>query len=376
MSRKLIESNDNYKVYLNEETGVKYFISPEANYTFDSKSGMMCMWGKTFKDSPTVFPAPNILDIEITDICSGIGYGENRRVCPFCYKSNLPTNDSNMSFETFKKIFDILPKSLTQIAFGADATLTSNPDLWKMMEYCRENGVVPNITAAQIDDETADKLVQYCGAVAISKYHDKDICYDSIKRLTDRGLHQVNMHFMISEETYDRALETLEDIKTDERLSKLNAIVFLSLKQKGRGVGYHPLSQEKFDNLLKIAVSNKIGVGFDSCSSYKAMLAFNNPEILEILGTESAEGIKSCIIPCESTLESNYINVKGFWYPCSFCEGENDWKEGINVLECTSTSDFLNKVWINKKTEEFRKSLLNTACNNSEHCRTCPYYNV
>jgi hypothetical protein len=54
----------------------------------------------------------------------------------------------------FKKVFDKLPKNLTQIAFGADASATANPDLFRMMEYCRENGVVPNITVADINPDS------------------------------------------------------------------------------------------------------------------------------------------------------------------------------------------------------------------------------
>lgn len=362
MNKVLIEKSDKYKYEVSIiDNKTKIFSSPEANYVFDMNNGNMITFGKTLDDDGVKFPAPNILDIEITDICTGI----NGKVCPFCYKANLPTNGNNMSFETFKKILEVYPKSLTQIAFGADSTLKSNPDIWRMMEYSRSLNIIPNVTAAQIDDETADKLATYCGAVAISRYHDKDVCYDSIKRLTDRGMKQINMHFMIAEETYERALETLEDIKNDPRLSKLNAIVFLSLKKKGRGVGFHTLSQEKFNNLIKIARDYKIGVGFDSCSSLKALRAY-----------EDDPQIKSCVLDCESTLHSSYINVHGYYYPCSFCEGEGDWKEGINVLDCTSTDDFLDKVWNHEKTERFRNILLHTACNNKEHCRTCPYYEV
>jgi len=55
------------------------------------------------------------------------------------------------------------------------------------MEYCREQGVVPNITVAEISDETADKLVKYCGACAISRYENKDICYDSVEKIYPYG---------------------------------------------------------------------------------------------------------------------------------------------------------------------------------------------
>ncbi len=50
---------------------------------------------------------------------------------------------------------------------------------------------------------------------------------------------------------------------------------------------------------------------------------------------------------CESFgIFSSYINVDGDYYPCSFCEGEKDWKEGISVLDCES---FNKDIWLEKK---------------------------
>ena len=366
MEFNIIEKSEKYKysVGLSNDKKAKIFKSPNANYLFNLEDGQMLSWGQRFEDDPQRFPAPNILDCEISTICHGV----NGKVCPFCYKANTP-NGRNMSFETFKHILDVYPKSLTQVAFGADATLTSNPDLWKMAEYCRQNNIVPNITAAQIDDETADKLVKYMGAVAISVYEDKDVAYDSIKRLTDRGMTQVNIHLMIAQETFERAKQVLSDVKTDPRLEKLNAVVMLSLKKKGRGIGFHPLTQEQFNELVKYARENKIGIGFDSCSSLKAYNAFkDNPNV------------QNMIIPCESSLESSYINVDGEYFPCSFTEGikdENtDWEKGISVLECNSVEEFLDKIWHNKKTLKFSDMLLHTCDKNEFKCRSCPLYNV
>ena len=175
---------------IKEHGNIKQMSSPLANYIFNKETGTMVTWGETKDTEPPRFPAPTILDIEITTICKG--------GCKFCYKSNT-AEGKNMSLGAFKHILDVFPNTLTQIAFGADADLTANPDLWKMMEYAREKGIVPNITAAWIDENTADKLARYCGAVALSRYeHSKDKCYDSVKMLTDRGMQQVNMHFMLA----------------------------------------------------------------------------------------------------------------------------------------------------------------------------------
>ena len=195
-----------------------------------------------------------------------------------CYKANT-MNGKNMTLDTFKHILDIYPKSLTQIALGADYDLSTNPWLFDMMDYARSKNIIPNITAGFISDEKADELAKRVGAVAVSCY-DIDKCADSVKRMTDRRILQTNIHYMIAEETYWRAFELIDAIKKDARFSKLNALVFLSLKTKGRAEnGFTPLSQEKFNNLVKYAIDNKVRVGFDSCSSLKAHRA------LDALGT-------------------------------------------------------------------------------------------
>ena len=165
----------------------KYLESPNYNYKFDLRTGTFYEWGATKEENPTGCPfGPTILDIEITTICNGPTcsipgselFGKTIP-CNFCYKSNGPVG-TNMSFETFKKILDKMPKDsnghhvLTQVAIGGSACAETNPDLWKMMEYCRENKVIPNITVADINPETAEKLVGVCGAVAVSAYPAPD----------------------------------------------------------------------------------------------------------------------------------------------------------------------------------------------------------
>lgn len=352
-----IEEGKNYSVYLNKN--YKLFKSEEANYIFNMKNGFTMTWNPKTNEDPLYFPAPTILDCEISTGCEGIG--KEGKVCSYCYKSSLHEGH-NMSFETFKHIIDIFPKSLQQVAFGSSAKLKVNPDLWKMMEYCRQNNIVPNITAADVDDEVADKLSELCGAVAISLHGDFDICYNSVKRLTDRGMTQVNIHAVISEETFDEVMKLFHDRLTDPRLEKLNAIVCLSLKQKGRGINHKRLSQEKFNELVKFARDNEISIGFDTCSAPKVYEAFKDDE-----------RVKNYIEACESSLSSSYTNSYGEYFPCSFTEGTEGWEEGINVLECNSTQDFIDKVWNNPRTVEFRNNLIKTVCNG---CRSCPIYDI
>lgn len=335
-----------------EDDNEKLFFSKNFNYIFNKKNGTTAFWGKTLSEDPEKAPFNMLLDMEITQTCSGIG---NYGPCKHCYKSYH--SGHNMTLEEARIIIDKLPKQCTQIAFGTDAKLESNPSWFEIFKYARKKGFIPNVTVADIDDATADKLASVCGAVAVSRYHDKDICYNSVKRLTDRGMIQVNIHMLLSKETIDDVYELINDIIHDERLEKLNAVVFLSLKQKGRGVSYHPITQDEFAEIAQKCIDLQLKFGFDSCSA---------PKFLSMIENTDKAYMKSYVEKCESGCFSFYINAEGYGYPCSFSEGVGKWKTGIDVLHC---EDFINDVWNNPRLEEFRQNLLT----NNRHC---PLYNI
>jgi hypothetical protein len=335
------------------------------NYDFNKENGLFIRWGKNIEDDPLIAPAPEILDLEISEGGQCLGN------CAFCYKGNGGNSPiHNLSFNDFKTIFHKLPKTLTQIAFGI-MNISTNPDFFKMMEYSRENGVIPNYTCHGLDvsDEYAKRTSELCGAVAVSVYN-KEKSYDSIKKFTDNGMTQVNIHFMIAQETYDRAFEIVDDIATDPRLSKMNAIVFLQLKKKGRGEnGFNYIgSVDKYKKLINYCEEKKVRYGFDSCSAplyFKSMEGTKEYKLATVIGE-----------PCESSCFSSYINCYGDFFPCSFAEGEGDWKEGLSVLNC---NDFVKDVWMNEKVKKFRHSLIHssdvcTNCVSQKYCRSCPIY--
>lgn len=342
----------NTKFYKNNN--MRYFRSDDFNFNFNMENGHTIIWGNTIHNDPEVAPFPIICDMEITTICGGIS---NYGPCKFCYKSNT-LNGKYMPFEKAKKIIDNLPEGITQIAFGVDAKLESNPDWYKIFKYSREKGIIPNVTVADITMETAKKIASVCGAVAVSRYDDKNICYDSVQRLTDAGMKQTNMHLMISKETFQTAIETIDDINNDERLKSLNAVVFLSLKKKGRGEKYHPLSQKEFNVIVKLCLEKNIRFGFDSCSAHKFLNYIKDDSKLKHLAVYCE--------PCESSIMSSYINVDGEFFPCSFVEGTNGWESGIDVSECT---DFVEDVWLNPRVQNFRESLLMNK-------RNCSIFNI
>lgn len=369
---------DKKPLYLIKETSkIKRLVSPSFNYYFDKVTGFHAQWGKTQEENPErSFFGPTIADIEVVSMCKGPG----GKLCPFCYKANTPKGEY-MTFEQYKTIFSKLPHTLTQIAFGADADCSLNPDLFQIMQYTRDNGVIPNITVADISEETANKLGALCGAVSVSWYGvhtKKDYCYDSIEKLSrnlrkfkdGNTLQSVNMHFMLSKETLPYIDELINDIKTDKRLEHLNAVVFLSLKQKGRGVKFQGCTKEEFKTVVDRMLAEKINFGFDSCGAGKFLESVKDHPNYATFETYAE--------PCESTKFSLYINEKGQCVPCSFMENM-DWNKHSDVKyfdmlddSIKDANDFVKKVWNSPEYLDFGKCS-NCAIANGQGCHI---YNV
>lgn len=333
---------------------IRSLCSPNYKYTFDTKTGFFRRWGKTVKDDPdwSLF-GPEILDLEISTVCT--------KGCKFCYKDNTK-DGKNMSFETFKTILHKMPKNLLQVAFGV-GDLKANPDLISIISYCRYNDynkIVPNIT---INDSTEDSrllsfLALFCGSVAVSYYGLTSL--DIAEKLIQSGCDQTNIHYVLSEESKEEVETLFRLISKNEVLREgLNAIVFLCLKPKGRGREQRPCTDPKdYKKLYELSKKYEITIGFDSCSA--------NNLLKGLEGSDEYEELAVCVEPCESGLFSSYINVDGKFVVCSFAEGEEGHKEGIDVVNC---SNFMKDVWFSDYLVQWRKKLL---ANN----RSCPIFNL
>lgn len=373
------KNNDKYIIFRNKK-GDKFVTSSDTSFNllFKKDSGFTCKWGKTFEEDPTHCPfGPEIADIEITKSCFGPRNKDGVHTpCKFCYKSNSGCGEY-MTFETFKNIFGKINQSrvLTQIAFGVDAGCKTNPDVWKIFDYCIKNDVTPNVTVADIEDqETADNLMSRVGAIAVSFYPltDKNRCYDTIKLLTDtkKKLHRdrvaINIHALVAEETYEYLFELMDDMKNDPRLiGNVNAVVFLSLKQKGRGVHFNRITDEQYKKLVDTGFEKSIPMGFDSCGANKFLKAISDRPL------DERNRLESMTESCESTLFSSYFDVNGVFYPCSFMEKEGEWAQGIDV---TKIKDFYSEVWHEPRVEKWREAAIKEI--RCHGCNKCPYYNV
>ena len=338
-----------------EKGHLKICRSSDYNFIFNKKTGFFARWGKTKKDDPQYGPSPEILDLEIS---SG---SDCKGKCPFCYKGNgVGEETHNMTLDEFKTIFHKLPKTLTQIAYGI-LNISTNSDFFPMMEYARNNGVIPNYTCHGLDvtPEIAKRTSELCGAVAVSIIN-KEKTYDAIKMFSiDNNMSQVNMHYVLADQTYERAFEIVDDISVDPRLKQMNAIVFLQYKHKNENSPYHSvLDVEKYKKLTEYCQEKNVRYGMDSCSAGIFIESMkNNPDkkMMELF-----------VEPCESGLMSSYISCKGKFFVCSFAEGEDEWVEGLDVLHC---NDFIEDIWNHPRLIKWRERLIRNE-------RNCPIYDL
>jgi MoaA/NifB/PqqE/SkfB family radical SAM enzyme len=329
---------------------IQYFNSKDYNLTFNTETGETNRWGATVEDDPQFAPAPEIMDISVSDRCN--------KNCNFCYRSNTP-NGTIMTLNDFKSLMSKIVVKKGNITFPSQVALSngslgSNPELYEIMEHCRSIGVVPNITISGdgLDDYHTTQLVKYCGAISVSNYN-KDTCYGAVKKLTDAGLKQCNIHQLISSENYDQCLAVADDTTTDPRLKNLNAIVYLTLKKKGRGVNSENVSFEEYKKLIRFLLDNKISFGSDSCGCH----AF-----LKCLTEEERKMYEPMVDPCESGCFSYYISANLKAFPCSFAEG----KESGMSLQGTKHFD---EIWHSPVNLDWRERLLSKG-------RECPLYDL
>lgn len=360
-----------------ETKSIKTCKNSSYNYFFRKDTGFFQRWGTTLKDDPShsIF-GPEIADIEISTaekdhFITPNGWLETPGGCPgfgcknVCYKSNaVGTKSIHMPLDTLKLLLSKITQipTLCQIAYGI-LSIHSHPQMWDIFRHTRSIGLIPNFTfngGDSLTDEDAQNIRSLCGAVSVSVNKvNKQQAFDNIEKLTKLGMSQVNIHYVLSDKSYNGAFQLVNEIISDRRLSKLNALVFLMFKETGCGIGhYSPIRDvDQFKQLVEHCRNKKINFGMDSCSA----------PIFEkaIEGDSLEENMKQTSERCESTCFSCYINAFARAFPCSFTEQTKKYN-GVDVLGC---KNFLKDVWFSDEFVGFRRRLL-------KNHRECPDFDL
>ena len=352
--------NDIWTVYHGSTFKMTMNESHTYHCFFSKLDGFNLRFGKTIDDDPEYCAlGPEIADIEIvTGSCPKV----NSENCRWCYKNNTSAPGKVMTLEDFQEIISRFPINLTQVALGITG-VKSNPYLKDILIYLRKLGIIGNLTltGADLDDEMADVLCEYCGACAVSCYDKaKELCYSTIKRLYDnakekfnRDMH-LNMHIVIADFSMDHIMDVLNDIK-DGKVPGLRSVVMLHAKPVGRAKNLDcSLSKENLTKVIKFCLDNNISFGFDSCNGH------NVQDILMDMGKPE---LCSSIEPCESGRMSIYVNVEGKITPCSFVEHvyEN------SAIDLLNTDVMVKDIWMTDK-------MLNAFRNCTKCSKSCPIY--
>ena len=323
--------------------GLRQISTKGYNYIFNPTNGFTVRCGDTMEEDPFIGPVPELADISINNVCD--------RGCDFCYKDSSMVGKT-MSLEDYRKVLDNLPLTWQLALGGGEPTL--HPDFIEILKITREEyDKVPNYTTngTHLTGKIVAATKAYCGAVAVSYSDRDDVWIKAAKTFIDCGV-KTNIHFVVSEETVQTAMNLLVDLELTPEvlgLEGLNAVVFLLYKPVGRADKAKTLTVDSAVNFLNYAFSQGgAQVGFDSCFVKHIYVAEQAGKIevpWELLDT------------CESSRFSIYVSEDLEVIPCSFGCG-SDYTESLREKS-------IKDIWIGEKFSKFREIL-------KKDCYACP----
>lgn len=286
----------------------KIFKNDAYEILFNTITGFEVLRGINGNDDPFWLELPSLLDIGIMGTC--------QNACPFCYQGHI--KEPNMKFEDFKWVIDQVKHHTNQVALGGRGDPNKHKEFEKIVQYARENGVVPNYTTSGIGlTDREVEISKMCGAVAVSDY-ERSFTYRAIKMFMDAGI-KTNIHQIFSRGTFTKSMKIiygynpwrLQRGRSKVDLSRLNAVVFLLFKPQGAGkniAGLVPTTYQ-LKSFSEIVLRGKatFKIGMDSCL-VNHVIKYASPSKGQLLSLDTCEGARM----------SAYITPDLKMMPCSF----------------------------------------------------------
>ena len=327
----------------------KKFENEDYEVYFNTKTGMEVLKGKDDID-PFKTELPLLIDVGIMGSCLNS--------CSFCYQGRV--DEPHMTLENFKSIIDQVKHHVNQVALGGRGDPNLHPQFKEIVEYSRNNGVIPNYTTsgANLSHEQVE-ISKMCGAVAVSDYR-LPCTYEALERLMNAKI-KTNIHLIFSRPNFDRSMKILYGYNpwlknqvgvgkiSQVDIDKLNAVVFLLFKPQGEGRNVRGLMPSKMQIQsfadLAFTPKAKFKIGMDSCL-INHVLKYSNPSELQ----------KMAIDTCESSRMSVYISPSMQLIPCSFAD-HPEW--GVQITKKRDIDYIWNR---SMKFKQFRSRLKKNPC--------------
>ena len=365
-----------------QSLNISLYEDPEYHFRefFDKETGLWITGDCEDGSVPFRRSFPSLLDIGIMGHCPNGKAGICAKAGIQCYQNAPNSTRDNMKLEDFKTIIDQCKGKTFQVALGGAGDPNLHENFKEIVEYCRNNGIIPNYTTSGFN--LTDKQVEIskqCGAVAVSQYSRLEIgqmpSYQiledgsriptemmqvfsetnpqtniAIQKFLDAGI-TTNIHYVLGKNTIKEAIIRLKNNLFPEGI---NAIVFLLHKPVGLGKEENMLHYDdpEVKEFFELIDNEKFPfkIGFDACSV---------PGIINFTKNIDSRSTETC----EGSRTSAYIDAQMNMMPCSF--GNQDKSYYVSLYDNT-----IKEAWESEVFNNFRNHLFK-ACPNCENRINC-----
>ena len=365
-----------------QSLNISLYEDPEYHFRefFDKETGLWITGDCEDGTTPFRRSFPSLLDIGIMGHCPNGKAGICAKAGIQCYQNAPNSTRDNMKLEDFKTIIDQCKGKTFQVALGGAGDPNLHENFKEIVEYCKDNGIVPNYTTSgfNLTNEQVE-ISKQCGAVAVSQYSRLEIgqmpSYQvledgsriptemmqvfsetnpqtniAIQKFLDAGI-TTNIHYVLGKNTIKEAIIRLKNNLFPEGI---NAIVFLLHKPVGLGQESNMLHYDdpEVKEFFELIDNEKFPfkIGFDACSV---------PGIINFTKNIDSRSTETC----EGSRTSAYIDAQMNMMPCSF--GNQDKSYYVSLYEHT-----IKEAWESEVFNNFRNHLFK-ACPNCENRVNC-----
>ena len=365
-----------------QSLNISLYEDPEYHFRefFDKETGLWITGDCEDGTTPFRRSFPSLLDIGIMGHCPNGKAGICAKAGIQCYQNAPNSTRDNMKLEDFKTIIDQCKGKTFQVALGGAGDPNLHENFKEIVEYCRDNGIIPNYTTSgfNLTNEQVE-ISKQCGAVAVSQYSRLEIgqmpSYQvledgsriptemmqvfsetnpqtniAIQKFLDAGI-TTNIHYVLGKNTIKEAIIRL---KNNLFPDGINAIVFLLHKPVGLGQESNMLHYDnpEVKEFFELIDNEKFPfkIGFDACSV---------PGIINFTKNIDSRSTETC----EGSRTSAYIDAQMNMMPCSF--GNQDKSYYVSLYDHT-----IKEAWESKVFNNFRNHLFK-ACPNCENRVNC-----